>query len=146
MVAHSLGTIATYLAIRHGWLGTGRLVLLAPMVEAASLVDQFQGALGFGPPDPPRLRARTPTPWSGCRSRSSTPASRPRTRTRCRRSSCTTAATGRRRTATRVTLVDGLPTPMVTTEGLGHRRILRDPAVLRTVVAFIRDDRESAVA
>ena len=46
-----------------------------------------------------------------------------------------------------VTLVEGLPdADLVTTEGLGHRRILRDPAVLRTVVAFIRDDRESAVA
>ena len=48
MVAHSLGTISTYLALRFGWLGTERLVLVAPMVEAESLFDQFQAALGFG--------------------------------------------------------------------------------------------------
>jgi len=48
VVAHSLGTIATYLALRFGWLGTRRLVLIAPMVESRSLLDQFQAALGFG--------------------------------------------------------------------------------------------------
>jgi pimeloyl-ACP methyl ester carboxylesterase len=31
---------------------------------------------------------------------------------------------------------------LVTTEGLGHRRILADPAVVRAVVAFIHADRE----
>ena len=48
VVAHSLGAISTYLALRFGWLSTGRLVLLAPMVAAVPLFDQFQQTLGFG--------------------------------------------------------------------------------------------------
>ena len=48
VVAHSLGTISTYLTLRFGWLSTRRLVLVAPMVAAEPLFDQFQQALGFG--------------------------------------------------------------------------------------------------
>ena len=48
VVAHSLGAISTYLTLRFGWLSTRRLVLLAPMVAAEPLFDQFQRALGFG--------------------------------------------------------------------------------------------------
>ena len=48
VIAHSMGAIATYLAMRFGWLGTKRLVLIAPMVEAENLIDRFQAALGFG--------------------------------------------------------------------------------------------------
>ena len=43
VVAHSMGTISTYLAMRYGWLGAERLVFIAPMVESESLFDQFQG-------------------------------------------------------------------------------------------------------
>ena len=43
-------------------------------------------------------------------------------------------------------LVGSLPDArLVTTEGLGHRRILRDPAVVAEVVDFVRDG-ERAVA
>ena len=42
VVAHSLGAISTYLTLRFGWLSTRRLVLLAPMVAAEPLFDQFQ--------------------------------------------------------------------------------------------------------
>ena len=48
VVAHSLGTISTYLTLRFGWLSTRRLVLISPMVTAEPLFDQFQRALGFG--------------------------------------------------------------------------------------------------
>ena len=48
VVAHSLGAISTYLTLRFGWLSTRRLVLLAPMVAAEPLFDQFQRSLGFG--------------------------------------------------------------------------------------------------
>ena len=43
VVAHSLGTIATYLALRFGWLGTERLVLIAPMVEAGEPLRPVPG-------------------------------------------------------------------------------------------------------
>ena len=65
-------------------------------------------------------------------------ATRPPTSSRCRPWSCTTAATGRRRTPARERLVAALPEArLVTTEGLGHRRILRDPAVIAQVVEFV---------
>ena len=32
--------------------------------------------------------------------------------------------------------------PLVTTEGLGHRKILRDPDVVRTIVDFVADESE----
>ena len=115
VVAHSLGTIATYLAIRHGWLGTSRLVLLAPVVEAESLVDQFQRYLGFGP----------------------------RTRRAFERDAHALVGLPISEFDARFQAAHA---DLVTTEGLGHRRILRDPGVLGTVVAFIRDERESAVA
>jgi pimeloyl-ACP methyl ester carboxylesterase len=145
-VEHSLGTIATYLAIRYGWLGTARLVLLAPMVEAASLVDQFQGALGFGPRTRRAFERDAHTlvglPISEFDARFQAAHADPVP-------TLVVHDRGDRQTpyADAVALVDGLPhADLVTTEGLGHRRILRDPAVLRSVVAFIRDDRASAVA
>ncbi len=49
-----------------------------------------------------------------------------------------TAATARRRTPTRSRLVASLPDArLVTTDGLGHRRILKDRAVVREVAAFV---------
>jgi pimeloyl-ACP methyl ester carboxylesterase len=137
VLAHSLGTISTYLTLRFGWLSTRRLVLLAPMVAAEPLFDQFQRALGFG--------ARTrrafdrhleeyvgipmaefdaefhaahvdPVPTLVVHDR------------------------GDRQTPydDAVRLVGSLPDArLVTTDGLGHRRILRDPAVVRAVLSFV---------
>lgn len=137
VVAHSLGTVSTYLTLRFGWLSTQRLVLLAPMVEAVSLFDQFQRALGFGartrrafdrhldafvgiPVDEFDARFQAahvdPVPTLVVHDR------------------------GDRQTpyALAVSLVEALPTArLVTTDGLGHRRILRDDAVLRNVVSFL---------
>ena len=84
-------------------------------------VDQFQARPRLRRPHPPRLRPRRSTPSSASRSRSSTPGSRPRTPTRCRRSSCTTAATGRRRTPTPSAWSTGCRTPT------GHHRRARPP-------------------
>jgi len=137
VVAHSLGTISTYLALRLGWVGTERLVLLAPMVEAASLFDAFQRALGFG--------ARTrrafdravdefvgvPVDQFDARLQASYAGPVP---------TLVVHDTGDPQTpyADAVALAETLPTArLVTTTGLGHRRILRDPAVVRTVVSFL---------
>lgn len=137
IVAHSLGTISTYLALRLGWVGTERLVLLAPMVEAHTLFDAFQRALGFGS----RTRrafdravdefvgvpvnqfdARVQAPYAG-------PVP-----------TLVVHDTGDPQTpyADAVALVDTLPAArLVSTTGLGHRRILRDPGVVETVVGFL---------
>ncbi|CAI9400000.1 alpha/beta fold hydrolase [Nocardioides sp. T2.26MG-1] len=145
VVAHSLGTIATYLALRFGWLGTRRLVLLAPMVEAASLFDGFQAALGFGD----RTRRAfdravdelvgVPVADFDARVQATYAGPLP---------TLVVHDVGDRQTpyADARGLAESLPDArLVTTEGLGHRRILRDPDVVARVTAFIRgEDRVEA--
>jgi len=136
VVAHSMGTISTYLALRHGWLGTERLVFIAPMVEAESLFDQFQSSLGFGP----RVRAafdRAVDEFVGV------PVSEFDARVQARHVDPlpTLVITDRddRQTpyADVVGFAETIGAPLVTTEGLGHRKVLRDPAVVDRVVDFV---------
>jgi pimeloyl-ACP methyl ester carboxylesterase len=136
VVAHSMGTISTYLALRYGWLGTERLVLIAPMVEAESLLDQFQEALGFGP----RVRAAfdravdefvgVPVREFDARVQAQQVEARP---------TLVITDRGDRQTpyAHVVDFAGAVGAPLVTTEGLGHRKILRDPAVVEQVVDFV---------
>jgi pimeloyl-ACP methyl ester carboxylesterase len=136
VVAHSMGTISTYLALRYGWLGTERLVFIAPMVEATSLFDQFQRALGFGP----RVRAsfdRAVDEFVGV------PVAEFDARVQARhvpaRPTLVITDSGDRQTAYAdvVDFAETIHAPLVTTEGLGHRKILRDPAVVTRVVDFV---------
>ena len=137
VVAHSLGAIATYLALRFGWLGTARLVLLAPMVEAQSLFDQFQAALGFGDRTRRAFDAEVdafvglPVADFDALHQASHVEPVPTLVVHDRGDRQTSYAGAQR-------LVEALPEArMVTTEGLGHRRILRDPAVIAQVVEFV---------
>ncbi len=136
VVAHSMGTISTYLAMRYGWLGAERLVFIAPMVESESLFDQFQRALGFGP----RVRAafdQAVDEFVGV------PVSEFDARVQARHVDAlpTLVITDRgdRQTAYAdvVDFAESIKAPLVTTEGLGHRKILRDPAVVERVVDFV---------
>ena len=136
VVAHSMGTISTYLAMRYGWLGAGRLVFIAPMVESQSLFDQFQRALGFGP----RVRAAFDSAvdeWVGIGVREFDA----RVQARHVEALPTLVITDRgdRQTAYAdvVDFAESIGAPLVTTEGLGHRKILRDPAVVERVVGFV---------
>jgi len=136
VVAHSMGTISTYLALRYGWLGTDRLVLVAPMVEAEPLFDQFQRALGFGP----RVRRafdRAVDEFVGVPLREFDA----RIQARHVEPVPTLVVTDRddRQApyAGVVDLAETLGAPLVTTHGLGHRKILRDPAVVEQVVSFV---------
>jgi pimeloyl-ACP methyl ester carboxylesterase len=141
VVAHSMGTISTYLAMRYGWLGAERLVLIAPMVEAESLFDQFQRALGFGP----RVRAAFDRAVDGF---VGVGVSEFDARVQARHVDAlpTLVITDRgdRQTAYAdvVNFAESIHAPLVTTEGLGHRKILRDPAVVDQVVEFVSRDRE----
>ena len=146
VVAHSLGTISTYLTLRFGWLSTRRLVLIAPMVVAEPLFDQFQRVLGFGSRTR-RAFDRHLDEFVGV----------PMTEFDAivQASHVDPVATlvvhdrGDRQTpyADAVRLVESLPEArLVTTDGLGHRRILKDAAVVHQVVSFLReaDAREGA--
>lgn len=140
VVAHSLGTIATYLTLRFGWLGTQRLVLIAPMVESVSLFDQFQAALGFGP----RTRKafdRAVDEFVGiavaefdARVQAAYVEPVP---------TLVIADRGDRQTpyADAVDFAQTIGVPLVTTEGLGHRRILRYPEVITCVVDFVTEEK-----
>lgn len=146
VVAHSLGAISTYLTLRFGWLSTRRLVLLAPMVAAEPLFDQFQRALGFG--------ARTRRAFDRhLEEFVGVPMAEFDAIYQAARvdplSTLVVHDLGDRQTpwAEAEALVESLPDArLVTTDGLGHRRILKDPAVVREVVAFLRnaDVREGA--
>jgi len=136
VVAHSLGTIATYLALRFGWLGTARLVLIAPMVESQSLFDQFQAALGFGDRTR-RAFDRSILDWVGI------PVSEFDARFQAAQIDPVPALVvtdrGDRQTPYDdvVDFAESIGAPLVTTEGLGHRKILRDRDVIAHVVEFV---------
>jgi pimeloyl-ACP methyl ester carboxylesterase len=136
VIAHSMGTISTYLALRFGWLGSERLVFVAPMVEAEALFDQFQRSVGFGD----RVRRafdRAVDEYVGI------PVAEFDARVQARQTEPlpTLVVTDRDdRQAPYADVLDFARTidaPLVTTQGLGHRKILRDPAVIERVVDFV---------
>lgn len=137
VVAHSLGTLATYFALRFGWLGTERLVLLAPVVSSTTLFDRLQAELGFGP----RFRRRfdrsvaelvgVPMEEFDARVQAAQVQSVPTLVVHDR---------GDRQAPydLSVLLAHALPdAELVATEGLGHQRLLADPGVVARVVEFV---------
>lgn len=136
VIAHSMGTISTYLALRFGWLGARRLVFVAPMVEFTSLLDQFQAALGFGSRTR-RAMERDVDAFVGV------PVSEFDARVQAAHveplPTLVITDRGDRQTPYRevVDFAAAIGAPLITTEGLGHRKVLRDPDVVRTVVEFL---------
>lgn len=137
VVAHSMGGLATGLTLRYGWLGTDRLALVAPMVRIGDHVPTLQAALGFGPRTRKRLERRAYERVGLAVEevdfvRIADEIERPELlviHDRDDRSA---------KYASAVQLVESWEgAHMTTTEGLGHRRILRDDAVVRQVVAFV---------
>ena len=137
VVAHSLGTLATYLALWFGWLGTGRLVLLAPLVSSTHLFDDLQAALGFGP----RVRRhfdRSVAELVGL------PVGEFDARVQAGHAppvpTLVVHDRGDRQAPydLAVLLAHSLPDArLVGTEGLGHQRLLADPRVVGEVVDFV---------
>ncbi|WP_323096721.1 alpha/beta fold hydrolase [Intrasporangium sp. YIM S08009] len=58
VVAHSMGGLATLLALRDGWVGAERLVLVAPVPGVPWLLDRLRDELAPGEPTLRRLAAR----------------------------------------------------------------------------------------
>jgi pimeloyl-ACP methyl ester carboxylesterase len=144
VIAHSLGAMATMLALRFGTLSTERLVFLAPMTGLHGQLDTFADALNLGKRTRRRLAARIHdlvgfsvedfdvirmAGWA--------------------RGAPLLVAhdTTDRHTpyGDSVSLVDQWPgaAELLTTSGLGHNRLLRDPGVVTAVVSFVVDENGS---
>lgn len=135
VVAHSLGAVAATLALRSGALACDRLVLLAPVVEARTQLAAFCGHLGVGRRTAARLDAevlrRTGLPLddftlAGAQDRLSDVLVVHDRDDRLAPYGATAAH------------VRGWPAArLVTTEGLGHHRVLRDPVVATAVAVHL---------
>jgi pimeloyl-ACP methyl ester carboxylesterase len=141
VVAHSMGTLTTLLTLNLGWLGVERLVFVAPMTGYRATMDGFQAMLGFGPRVRRRVDARVWSRvgldaeqfevrdlWAGLDRKLPTLVVHDREDTQ------TPYAASR-------SVARAIGAEFVTTNGLGHNRILRDPAVVERVVRFLTRDR-----
>ncbi|WP_219416752.1 alpha/beta fold hydrolase [Pseudonocardia nigra] len=142
VVAHSLGAAAAAHALREG-VRPARLVLLAPVADPQQALTTFAARVGFGP----RIRAgveraterRLGLPWAAF----DVPAVArfvavpPTLVVHDRRDREVGFREGR-------AIADAWPgARLLATDGLGHRRLLRDDAVVADVVGFVADGAET---
>ena len=138
VITHSLGAMAVMLALRFGSLSTERLVFLAPMTGLQSQLDTFAEALNLGNRTRRRMTARI-------RDRvgfgveefdlvrmASYARDAPLLVAHDRTDRYTPYGDS-------VTLVEHWPgaAELLTTSGLGHNRLLRDPGLIAAVVNFV---------
>lgn len=138
VVAHSLGAISTLHTLTHGGLVADRLVLLAPLPNVRDSLEQFARHLGLGPRagrrlidlvtgngitidelDLRRLLPDAPVPLLVVHDRDD------------RRTPWASSA----RLVAQVSSAT-----LITTQGLGHTRLLRDPGVMAAVASFVASD------
>jgi pimeloyl-ACP methyl ester carboxylesterase len=136
VIAHSLGGTATAVALCDG-LRADRVALLAPMASAAAYARQLAGALGFGEPTHRRLVARVERRVGAPMHHFDVPelgravAMPPTLVVHDRDDRFTPVSDG-------AAIAAAWPSARLrVTSGLGHRRLLRDPAVVTEVVEFV---------
>jgi pimeloyl-ACP methyl ester carboxylesterase len=137
VISHSGGCAATALAVREG-LAADRLVFVAPMADPANMLDVFAHVLGLGPRTERRFRRRLELAAERSMTEFDLPAraveaeklppllvihDRDDREVPCAHGRAIAAAWPRAR--------------LEVTTGLGHRRLLADPEVIRKVVAFV---------
>jgi len=137
VVAHSMGAVSGMLTLKYGWLSTERLVLLAPMSSYSTQFDAFARFLGIGPRTRRRVdahvarRVGVPTEEFDLAVLAEQVGPIPTLVVHDRTDRQTSHDES-------VELVHGLPeASMITTHGLGHQRLLRDPQVLEGVASFV---------
>jgi pimeloyl-ACP methyl ester carboxylesterase len=136
VIAHSLGAAATGLAVHWG-LRPRRLVFLAPPADPGSYVAPFAQALGLRADVVNRLKARSERRirfrWSDLDVRRMAPSgSLPLLVVHDREDPTVPFAEG-------TAIADTWDGHLYQTNGLGHSAILRDPAVVAEVVAFVAE-------
>ena len=136
VVAHSLGATVTAYAMGGG-LAVGRAVFVAPMADPLPYTHTFAGRLGFGERIRGRMAARIerrvgmPLSAFGVPDLARTMATRPLLLVHDRQDPETSWSDSD-------AIARAWPgARLVTTTGLGHRRILRDPAVVAEVAGFV---------
>jgi pimeloyl-ACP methyl ester carboxylesterase len=140
VVAHSMGALASLLAVRDGWLATERLVLVAPPTGIPDLLERLRAELGLGERSARRLseRARRRTGYEVdvldlvAIAATLSPVERPEllvVHDLLDREAPHEPSTR---------LVRSWPgAQLLSTAGLGHRRILADAAVAGAVARFV---------
>jgi pimeloyl-ACP methyl ester carboxylesterase len=138
VIAHSLGATATAYAVTAG-LPAGRLVFVAPMADPLPYTRVFAGRLGFGERVRSRLVARIERRFGMSMSAFDVPAMARQVATppllcvHDRQDAETSWSDS-------AAIAQSWPdTRLITTTGLGHRRILRAPAVVAEVTGFVGD-------
>jgi pimeloyl-ACP methyl ester carboxylesterase len=136
LVAHSVGATVATRALYEG-LHAGSVVLVAPAAELTTPAAVFAQELGFSRRVSDRMRERieerSGKPWSAFDVTTLAPAlSAPLLVAHDRGDVEIPWQDG-----TVVAHAWGGPAELLTTDGLGHRRILRDPGVVGAAVAFI---------
>jgi pimeloyl-ACP methyl ester carboxylesterase len=137
VVAHSMGALSTVLALRDGWIGTERLVFIAPVTGVPDFVLRIRAELGFGDRIQRRMEAlaqlRTGYPVGEL--------DVALLAARIKRPPLLVVHDEQDRETPwegSVRLVDTWTGARLhTTSGLGHRRVLADPGVGRLVAGFL---------
>ncbi len=143
VVAHSLGTMATLLALRDGWFTAGRVVLIAPVAGVPWFTAYFRRMLGFGDRTERhtdrRLEARTGYPPTDLSTRGLV-ADRPDGLAALLVQDVDDRSVG---TGLARDLADMWPgSTYLQTRGLGHNRILADPGVTAAVTRYLLESVE----
>ncbi|MDN5855776.1 MAG: lysophospholipase, partial [Actinomycetia bacterium] len=139
IIAHSMGAISALLALRDGWVGADRLVLIAPMAELTAYFDRFGATVGFGP----RVRRHLNASNKALTGIAVEDFALDRIAEDLHPLPSTLVVHDRRDRETAhessARFVDTLPDArLVSTDGLGHRRILNDQGVITAAVAHVR--------
>jgi pimeloyl-ACP methyl ester carboxylesterase len=143
IIAHSFGAATVSLALNDG-LSAGRLVFIGPATEPVRWTHQFGETLGISPKVMEGMRRRTERRL-GFRWAELGVTRQARTRTQPLlvvhdlEDEEVSHSDG-------VEIVDAWPgARLLSTRGLGHRRILRDPQVIAEAVEFVSESRRTPV-